>query len=179
MNDENSKTCRFCAESVSVNAKVCPHCRQWLTRLSLRNPTILLGAICILIAMGMLAFDIDMHESFLRPGTDFSPYKNQISVTESHMIFGTNYYEKAPAVSVIAIVTNQTDLAWKEIPLEVRFFDKEGTLVDIGYGLYFDTLYPKSDGAVKIEAASQRPLADYNSYKIYVGSARDPRSILK
>lgn len=176
MKDENFKTCRYCAETISTKAKVCPHCRQWLTRLSLRNPTMLLGTICMLIALGMLSFDIDMHESFLGPGADFSPYKNQISITESHMIFGTNYYEKAPEVSVIAIVTNQTDLAWKEIPFDVRFFDKAGTLVDIGRGQYFDTLYPKSDGAVKIDAASHRPFADYNSYRIYIGSAHDPHS---
>ena len=88
------------------------------------------------------------------------------------MSFGTNE-EHAPFVSVVAIVTNQTNLAWKEIPLEARFFDRTGTLIDVARGYYGWALYPKSDAAIRIQTDALRPFADYDSYKIYVGYAHD------
>jgi hypothetical protein len=174
MDDQNFKTCRYCSEKIAAGARVCPRCGQWLSIFSLKNPTVMGVMICIWAALSVYAFNLVLRKNF-NPGIDFSAYRNQISVTESHMIFGTNY-ENEPIVSIVAMVTNQTDLAWKQIPLEVRFFDKTGRLIDVGERDYFDTLYPKSDGAIRINTEALRPLTDYASYKIYVGGARDAHS---
>jgi hypothetical protein len=175
MNDHNFKTCRYCSEKIAGGARVCPRCGQWLSIFSLKNPAVLIAALCVWTALTSIAFDLALRKRF-SPGIDFLPYRNQISITESHMAFRTNSYEHEPVVSVIAIVTNQTDLAWKEIPLEVRFFDKAGTMIDVGKSYDLGTLYPKSDAAVNVEADVLHPVADYASYKIYVGCARDARS---
>lgn len=175
MNDQNLKTCRYCSEKIAADAKVCPRCGQWLSIFSLKNPAVLVAALSVWTILTVTAFDIVIRKHF-SPGTDFSPYRSQICVTESHMAFHTNYFEKETAVSVIAILTNQTDLAWKDIPLEVRFFDKAGNLVDVGRSYGPRTLYPKSDAAVRIETDALHPLTDYDSYKIYIESAEDARS---
>ena len=110
------------------------------------------------------------------PGIDFFPYHDQVSVVESHFLSWTNTFSKLPAISVVAVVTNQSDKAWTGVQLEARYFDKTGKLIDVGRGQYNWTLYPKSDGAVWINSGALCPLADYASYKIYVGGARDAHS---
>lgn len=175
MNNHDFKICRYCSEKIDADAKVCPRCGQWLSLFSFKNPAILVAVLCVWTALTLIAFDLVMRKHF-SPGIDFSPYRSQLYITESRMAFRTNYFEKAPVVSVIAIMTNQTDLAWKDIPLEVRFFDKSGTLVDVGKSYGPQIFYPKSDAAVRIETEAVHPLTDYDSYKIYIESAKDAHS---
>jgi hypothetical protein len=174
MNQENAKTCRYCGEQVKAIAKVCPRCRQWLSPFSFRNPGILIGLTCIWCFLLLVFFVIGLHK-MINPGMDFAPYRNQISVVESHMFFGTNM-QAAPFTSVVTLITNQSDKEWKGIELEARFFDKTGALIDVGRGEYYETLYPKTDGAIRINASMLRAVTNYDSYKIYVGGARDVHS---
>lgn len=174
MDKENYKACPYCAEQVKSTASVCPHCRQWLSICSLRNHAVFIGAIYLWALFLTIGIVVYIHRSIDR-GTDFSPYRNQISVLESHMSFETNE-DHIPLVYVIAVVTNQTDLAWDNVGFEARFFDKTGTLIGVGEGICYWTLYPKSDTAVLIRAHTLHPFADYASYKINVGSAKDAHS---
>jgi hypothetical protein len=174
MNEENLKTCRYCAEQIKATAKICPRCRQWLSVFSLRNVSILIVMTWIWTFYLMIGLVVTVHR-WVNPGTNFAPYRSQIAIVESRMCCWTNK-ENALFVSVIAVVTNQTDMAWRETEIDARFFDKAGTLIDIGRGEYYDTLYPKTDGAIRINAGMLRPLADYDSYKIYIGSAKDSNS---
>ena len=174
MAEENIKTCRYCGEKVKPAAKVCPHCRQWLSVFSFRNLSFLIVVTWFWIFFLLISLVVHLHATF-GPGIDFSPYRNQVSVVESGMYFRTNATH-APLVSVIAVVTNRTDIAWDGIHFEARFFDKTGTLIDVGRGDYYDTLYPKTDGAIRIDASMLHPVTSYDSYKIYIGSAHDVSS---
>lgn len=174
MSDQNLKTCRYCLEKIAAGARVCPRCGQWLSIRSLKNPVVMAALICLWAALSITALELVMRKNF-NPGIDFSPYRNQVFVTESQMRLGTNY-ENEGSISIVAMITNQTDLAWKQVPLEVRFFDKAGALIDVGQGDYLNTLYPESEAAIRIDTDALRPLADYASYKIYVGSAHDAHS---
>jgi hypothetical protein len=175
MSEENFKTCRYCGEQIKAIAKVCPRCRQWLSILSWRNPAILMAAtsICFLLVVAGLVFG--MHR-ILDPGIDFFPYHSQVYVVDSHFIFGTNTVSNLPFVGVVAVVTNQSDKAWASVELEARYFDKTGKLIDVGHSQYPWTLYAKSDGAVRVSSGALYPFADYASYKIYLGGARDAHS---
>lgn len=176
MTEQNFKTCRYCGEQIKVAAKICPRCRQWLSLLSWRNPVLLFGSVCLWCLSLFVVLTVSFHR-MLDPGTDFSPYRNQITVADSRMIFGTNMYNK-PFAAVVAVVTNQSDMPWKEVEFQARFFDKTGALIDVGRGEYYPTLYPGTDGAIWINTGMLRPFADYASYRIYIGSAEDSHTRL-
>jgi hypothetical protein len=172
MNEEKFKTCRYCAEQVKAAAKVCPRCRQWLSIFSLRNPGVLIATVALCGLCLIIGFFIKTQE-LINPGVDFFPYRNQIPIVESHLEFGTNY--NRPSVYVVAVITNQTDVAWSGVEFDARFFNKAGALIDVGRGGYYWTLYPKMNAAIKIDANTLHPLMDYDSYKLYIGSAHDAR----
>jgi hypothetical protein len=173
MSEANSKTCPYCAEQINAAAKVCPRCRQWLSLFSLRNPTVL-GAAVLLCFMGTgICFQIYLNRLW-DPGIDFSSYRNRINVVGSQMNFGTE--DKEQIIYVVALITNQTDVAWKEVQLDVRFFNTAGKLIDVGLGYDPATLYPHADSALRIKTRPSHPLSDYDSYKIYVRFARDARA---
>lgn len=136
---------------------------------------ILIGTTLLFYSFVVACLFAGMRKMF-DPGIDFLPYHSRISVVESRFIFGTNAVSKLPFVGVVAVVTNQSDKPWTDVQLEARYFDKTGKLIDVGHVQYPWTLYPKSDGAVRVSSGALYPFADYASYKIYVGGARDAHS---
>jgi hypothetical protein len=127
--------------------------------------------LCLLIfIVGVLAFV----QRILKPGVDFSPYRDSISIIESRMNLQDD--DKKPMVNVVVIVTNKSEVAWKDVQTEVRYFDKAGTLIDAGTGWGHGVIYPHGDMAFRIGTQPSHPLSEYDSYKIYVRAARDARS---
>lgn len=173
MNDGNFKICPYCAEQVKAAAKVCPRCRQWLSIFSLRNPGLGVGAFCLLGLFLTIFLVVSIHHVINR-GIDFLPYRGQISVVESRMFFATN--QNTPYVYIVGIATNQSSLAWNGVEFEARFFNKAGTLIDVGSGYNISTIYPQKDSAFRIRSAASLPFTEYDSYTIYVGYAHDPLS---
>lgn len=167
--------CPYCAEQVKTTAKICPWCRQWLSLFSLRNPSTFAMAFYLCLLIFSIGFLLFFHR-LVGPGTDFSSYRDGISVIESRMSFATE--EKDPKVYVIAVITNQTEMAWKNIQLDTRFFDKSGTLIDAR--TYSDNarILPHEDLAVRITTKPSHALSDYQSCKVFIRCARDARSIL-
>src|SRR5688572_16940349 len=126
--DAETKICPLCAEPIKAIAKVCPHCRHWQKRWSLHNPQVWGGIVVVsyLAVMGIVGLVV---ENIFGAKQDFSPYQKQISVVTSeiaHRTSGTNNY-----VTIIGVVTNQSELAWKEVNLEARCFDSAGKLIDV------------------------------------------------
>ena len=172
MNEATTKTCPYCAEPVKNTAKICPHCRQWLTALSFRNPAVLVVVIyfCILILIvGFLMF----LGRLLNPGINFMPYRDGISIVDSRMNIQDE--GKDSSVHVVAVITNQTDIAWKQVQLDVRFFDRTGELIDGRMYLDSSIILPHGESAFRINTKPSHPLSDYVSYKIFVRYARDAR----
>lgn len=170
MNDEATKTCRYCAEQIKATAKVCPRCRQWLPGFSLRNPAILIFALCLwcFICFVVMA---TFFKQLVNPGVDFSAYRNSISVVDSRMTFGME--NKEPVIYVVTVITNKSDLVWKGVELDARFFDKTGTLIDAQAWCDNLPIWPHGDSAFRIRVKPSHDLSDYQSYKLFVRSARD------
>jgi len=105
------------------------------------------------------------------PGTDFLPYRDGITVVESRM--NLEDAGKDAPVHVIAVITNRTDLAWKDVQLDVRYFNQAGTLIDARAYEGSGTVLPHGEAAYRINTKPCHPLADYDSYKIFVRYARD------
>ena len=172
MSDEISMVCPYCAEPVKTAAKICPWCRQWLSLFSLRNPAVFVMIFYFCMVVVAFGFFIFLQRMF-DPGINFSPYRDSISIVESRM--NLEDAGKDSSVHVVAVITNQTDIAWKQVQLDVRFFNKAGALIDAR--VYHDVaiVVPHGESAFRINTKPSYPLSDYDSYKLYIRSARDAR----
>lgn len=168
-----TKVCPMCAETIKATAKVCPHCRHWQKRWSLQNPQVWGGIILVfyLVAMGVLGAVV---EKIFGAKRDFTPYQSQISVLSSeisHRTSGTNHY-----VTVVGIVTNQSELAWKDVNLEAQCFDSAGKLIDVisARGDYGGIpVLGHAEAAFKIETKAAQAEAEYATYKVFVRWGKD------
>jgi len=82
-------------------------------------------------------------------------------------------------VSVIGVVTNQSEFGWKNLGLEAQLFDKDDRLIDVipangDYGGV--TVLPHAMAGFKIESRATRKESDYASDRIYVRIAKDIRT---
>ena len=165
------KICPYCAEEVMPVAKVCPHCRNWLTVYSLRNPVafcVCLFALLLVLIGGMIAFV----QRAMNPGRDFSPYRDSICIVESQMNFKPDEY--GPAIYVVAVLTNKCELAWKNPQLDFRFCNQSGALIDAAVYSASGVIYPNGELAVRTKIRPSHDVAEYVSCKVFVRSAVDP-----
>jgi len=175
---EQTKVCPLCAESIKVAAKVCPHCRSWQKKWSLQNPqtTQSIGAVCgvVFIAGGVIGLGI-FFDGLIGPKRDFAPYQNQISVVSSEASFRMPSSSNL-TVSVVGIITNQSEFGWKHVGLEAQLFDKDRKLIDVissdsDYGGI--TVLPHSEAGFKIEGKATKKESEYASHKVFVRTAKD------
>src|SRR3974390_1967691 len=146
MKGNTSKICPYCAEQINATAKACPHCRLWLSPFSLRNVSFF-GVVAIFCLAAMTIGMMVKLNRMLDPGRDFGPYRGSLSIVESRM--NLQDVEKESSVNVVTIITNKSEIAWKQIQLEIRFFDKTGTLVDARTFKDDTVVYPHSDTAFR------------------------------
>ena len=168
-----NRACPYCAEEVSANAKICPHCRQWLSVHSLRNPTVFLAMVCSL-GLVCIVSCLLFFRQIMNPGKDFSPYRESIYVVESRMNFQSD--EKEPSVNVVVVLTNRSEFAWKDVQMDLRFYNAAGTMIDAMPYWNRGEIYPNGELAFRIKNHPSHALGEYDSYKIFVRSARDVRA---
>src|SRR5262245_21129171 len=128
MSDPNTKTCRMCAETINAAARLCPYCRT-----DQRQSTIIVTIATWLSSLLLLAFfggAFYFIYHVFTPGKDFAPFRNQFEVVSSSMQFNQN--DKGTYVTTVGTVRNNSDQAWKEVQLEVRYFDGTNKLIDVG-----------------------------------------------
>ena len=177
-----TKTCSGCFEEIDVRAVVCPHCRSpqtrrraWLRRHPVTTGLLaVLAFYAVLIPMAML---MEHATSFVSPRSDLEPFDRQVSVASSRMVFGQS--KDGPVVSVIGMLKNDSDLAWKRVELEVQLYNSTGELIDVGtdrWQRYVSEIAPQGEIAFKMRLVAEFPVKDYASYKLFVRGATDARS---
>jgi len=168
-----TKACPLCAETIKAAAKVCPHCRHWQQRFSLQNPQVV-GGLWLALWLAVTACLLVFVEKHFGRNQDFADYQDQIAVVSSefsHRMWGSNLM-----VTVVGVVTNRTDYSWEEVGFEVRFFDREGKLIDavVQTGDYQRfAILKHSEEAFRVEGKATRPQEAYVSHKVTVRWAKD------
>ena len=179
MNSESKKICPCCYEEIRQQAKVCPHCQQWVAPFSIRNPAVGFAIMTICLC-GLGAAFLVMLGRMVNPGVDFSQYRDGVAVVESHMsLISKGEYYRWPAVAIVGVLTNRTELAWKNVEMDVLFYDKMGGMIGCRAFGYGDIILSHGQLGFQTTVAAIHPLEDYSAYKIFVRSATDARCILR
>lgn len=110
----------------------------------------------------------------VHPRKDFAEVRDQVSVISSGRQFSSG--EKGRFVTTVGVVSNATAYGWKEAQMEVRYFDQQGRLIDVGVQRLSDvTIQPHSESAFRIRSLADQEENAYASQKVFVRSARDIR----
>lgn len=178
--NESTKVCPLCAETIKAAAKVCPHCRFWQpkTKWSLRNPQFLQSVssvICAAAIFGAIIGLVYFLQHLIGPKRDFTPYQSQIKVVSSEASFRVVFSNLT--VSVVGVVTNQSNYAWKNVGLEARLYDKGGKLIDViqaSDSRYNGVvIFPHAEAGFKIQSKATKNESEYATHKVFVGTAKD------
>jgi len=172
-NEQQRRTCSECYEPMDARARVCPHCgriqwrRAWPRMLAGFVPVLLLGV--TLMAWGGWM----KHRLMSSPNPEgLAAYAGQIKVTESRMEFGQS--SDGPVVLVVGMLRNDSDIAWGNVKLDVRFFDPQGRLIDVNVrDYYLSAIRPRGEMAFKLRGPADLPRQSYARYEVSVRSAED------
>jgi hypothetical protein len=155
---------------------VCPRCRQWLTLRSLRNPAIAVwvyGFPHLVIYALMAVLILTAVNRFQNPKPDYTDFFNSLRVMESRMNWAET--SNGPRIYITGILTNQSDIAWRDIELECRFFDTNSVLVDAAHPHAGLTIQPHDDAAFRAVVTPIRATNDYASFRLSVTTARNTK----
>ena len=170
MNEAEPKTCPLCCEPVRPMARKCPHCQHYLNKwvLAAYHPLIATSPILVLFAGSIFWL-----ASVLHRGEDFASYRSQIHVTDTQMKFGET--SKEATVAVVGNIQNDSSIPWKDVRLEVQFFDSTNKPMDAKTA--YTTDIPAHDhAAFKFSQRREFPQEEYHSFVVRALIARDARS---
>ena len=178
MNDPEKRTCPFCAEIIKAQAKVCPHCRQWLTLKSFRHPLVytivhLVPMLVIWVAGAVAVFSI--LDRMQNPRPFYSEFPHAFRVLESRM----NWAETKDGLRlfVTGVLTNDSPETWGSVEFDCRFLDAQGVMVDASTGYGRVTVGPHDDSAFRVSVLPIAPRDAYASLKFSVGNARNTKGL--
>jgi hypothetical protein len=126
--NEGTKVCPFCTETIKVAAKVCPFCRSKQVRYALWRQELLIGGpglALFLMALWVIAWLVPDDKGV--GGRSFTGHQGDLLVLSSSL-------ERAkvrPHFWLIGVLTNRGEHPWRVHELEVRFLDQRGDLLDV------------------------------------------------
>lgn len=174
MNAPSTRECPWCAETISAQARVCPHCRQWLSLRSLRHP--LVGAVVILaLLLGVGEMLLQSLERGFNPRPWYSETPGALTVLESRMNWVVT--DKGPRIYVTGLLTNHSPQVWKDPEFECRFFNAAGQLIDVSHRTSFQTVAPAADSGFRLAVEPQHAPEEYGAFTVRVIHARHPRAL--
>lgn len=178
MIEPGKRTCPFCAEIIKVEAKLCPHCRQWLTLKSFRHPLVMTFTHLVpLLAMwiGFAVAVFSFTDNLQNPKPYYSEFPDALKVVESEM----NWVQTPEGLRIFAtgVLTNTSTFGWKDVEFDSRFFDAKGVMVDADTGHSYMTVLPNADNAFRVSIVPTAQTNEYASFKISVSNARSTKSL--
>jgi hypothetical protein len=175
MEEITSKICKMCYKEIDSRAKKCPYCQHWQNKFSMtvRHP-----AFALFLTMGFIVvFGVIFESLFVfDKGESFANYRNQIKINKTELKFGET--GRGPTVVVMGEIKNNSALSWKDIQLEVRFYDNNEELSDTDQENKYSFFVPANDvSPFKISIPREFPEEQYASFQVRILSAKDSRTM--
>ncbi len=169
MENQETKQCKMCYQSIDSRAKKCPHCHHWQNKWSLHNPMLI---VAILVAF-WLATSALLNRGF-GPGVDFESYKEHVAVDSTEFKFGES--NCGPTLVILGKIANETDITWRDIHVEVQFFDKYGKLIDTDQESMYSFLLPaKATTDFKWSGKRYFPKGNYATHTVKLLKAKESK----
>ena len=170
--NEQTKVCPLCAETIKAAAKVCPHCRKsqrrwvFLTRYDFGAflATLLFLAACYFFF------------TIFYQGRDFALDKDKIHITDFHFVIDKS--RDRTNVVVLGTLTNESEHSWNIDDFQVRYLNSTGKVFDIddcsSYGEV--RVMPHSDHSFQLTLYQRESVPQYSDCDVRAVSASDPRA---
>ena len=177
MEEITSKTCKMCYKEIDSRAKKCPYCQHWQSKISMIVWHPAFAVFLIMIPYLIVFSSVRLiFKSMFDQGEDFTPYRNQIIINKSEPKFGETSH--GPTVVVMGEIKNISNLSWKDVQLEVRFYDKDNNLIDTDQKEKYSFVVPANDiSTFKVSIPREFPEEQYASCKVRILSAQDSRTM--
>ena len=168
--NEQTKVCPLCAETIKAAAKVCPHCRKSQRRwvfMTRYDFTAIVFALLLPVTFYIFC-------KIFYNGRDFALDRDKIKVLDFHFAVDKNRYETNVVMS--GVLTNESEYSWDIAHLEVRYLNNSGKVFDVDHsedGGF--TVMPHSDHSFQLTLYERKVVPQYSDCEVKVVSARDPR----
>jgi hypothetical protein len=161
--------CSSCREAITAGARKCPHCHAWQSRFA-----VWFHRLAPFLAFLPLVFLVLIFRDGFRSSANFSAYRDSLIVVKSTAHYSDAAEKCGAMISVIGTIRNNSDVPWKDLYLEVRYFDSAGTMVDTQSAEQYDLLIPAGgEVAFRVRGPAIRAEQDYVSHKVTIVGAKD------
>jgi len=172
MEENNTKICKMCYKEIPGKARKCPYCHHRQNKFSFVVSSPFVAAAFIIISYVLMVY---VFSKMLDKGVDFAPYRSQVTISDSELKFGEK--KSGETVAVIGTMSNKSPVPWKDVQIEVRFYDSNGKMIDSKQNKDYPFEVPANgNAAFKISTLREFPKEQYVKYDVTIISAGDARA---
>ncbi|MDO8342464.1 MAG: FxLYD domain-containing protein [Cellvibrio sp.] len=165
-------TCKNCCSAIHKEAKICPFClTPQNTNAALRRYIPALIIFVVIFAAFRISSSINTNR-YEQP-VSFAALKDNLVVESSELSFSKCGDCRSTFNAVtIGMIKNNTQHGWENFQIEVRFYNKDGKLIDsvsdTAYGL---AVQPHSEVSFRVMERAAKATEEYASHKVIINDA--------
>lgn len=172
MDETKKKTCKMCFQEIDRRAKKCPYCHHLQSKF--QSPLFTIAIPIVIVATAAYLFTWFIYYNYMiKSRKSFSQYQDQIVITNTELKFGVDKCDGA-TVAVLGKMTNNSDVSWDRIQIEVQFFDSNKKLIDTAQEMDYQFMAPaNSTVPFKVSMKREFPEEQYDSFNVRILFAKE------
>lgn len=109
------------------------------------------------------------------PPPYYADHVGSLQILQSQMFF--NNTTNGPRIYITGILTNQSQIAWRDIEFECRFLGTNGNLIDAYTGRSHFTVQASDDSAFRVTVTPVKDFQEYANLKLFISNARNIKGL--